>query len=324
MEAPIASPTASNPEEPSSTSSSTKSNSKGKRKVGIVSAELFKEKQAEMEQIMAKVKEYRHGPYTVTEIPYAIFCKRPFVLDLPLAVHSANTEQVREFCSQVGLPTFGKKATKTSLLVGLGTRQGMLIALLGGGFTLGRLAKGTKAYVGHMLDMNPDDCSQCFMKGVMQGYIDIYTDDPMNILISTGSCLLSCKNTLEFRVKDVIHQWDYAGTDYECGGEGGAVKCPGCEEGYYLTSMCEGRFQVDSGKGHNHCTRCRNLGQCIGDYRETHCRQCGTHFFGGFCHAYSCPKCRLQRDVSDGEAELREMMIESGEMPPMEEEDMFW
>ena len=50
----------------------------------------------------------------------------------------------------------------------------------------------------HMLGVNADDCSQCFMKGVMQGYI--YTEDPINILISTRRCLndLQCRKTLDF------------------------------------------------------------------------------------------------------------------------------
>ena len=32
---------------------------------------------------------------------------------------------------------------------------------------------------------------------------------------------------------------------------------------------------MDSGKFHNHCTECPDLGKCIGDYREAHCERCG-------------------------------------------------
>jgi carboxyl-terminal PDZ ligand of neuronal nitric oxide synthase protein len=45
--------------------------------------------------------------------------------------------------------------------------------------------------------------------------------------------------------------------------------------------MCEGHFQEDTGKFSQHCTDCKGLGKCIGDYREAHCEYCNKHYFAG-------------------------------------------
>jgi len=58
----------------------------------------------------------------------------------------------------------------------------------------------------------------------------------------------------------------------------------------YVTGICSGRPNFDSGKFHNHCTRCPDFGQCIGDYREAHCGRCGGHYFAGLS-GFKCP-CR--------------------------------
>ena len=58
----------------------------------------------------------------------------------------------------------------------------------------------------------------------------------------------------------------------------------------YVTGICGGRPNFDSGKFHNHCTRCPDFGQCIGDYREAHCGRCGGHYFAGLS-GFKCP-CR--------------------------------
>lgn len=86
----------------------------------------------------------------------------------------------------------------------------------------------------------------------------------------------------------MLYQSTYGG-DYEDGGEGGAVQCEDCC-GMYVTGLCSSRPDFDSGKSHNHCTRCPDFGQCIGDYREAHCGRCGEHYFAGL-QGFKCP-CR--------------------------------
>ena len=76
------------------------------------------------------------------------------------------------------------------------------------------------------------------------------------------------------RVRDVLRQPTYAGFDYEDGGQNGAVQCEGCT-GMYVTGLCSGNAHLDSGKGHNHCLECPDFGECVGDYRNAHCRRCG-------------------------------------------------
>jgi hypothetical protein len=68
------------------------------------------------------------------------------------------------------------------------------------------------------------------------------------------------------------------------GGQNGAIQCMENDEccGMYLTGICEGRFELDSGKLHDHCTQCPGFGKCIGDYREAHCNSCGSkHYIQG-------------------------------------------
>ena len=78
--------------------------------------------------------------------------------------------------------------------------------------------------------------------------------------------------------------------DYDDGAEKGALQCDECGIGAYVTGMCESsHLQQDSGKFHNHCTECKGLGKCIGDYREVHCHSCGKHYFGGFITSNACP-----------------------------------
>ncbi|GAM22699.1 hypothetical protein SAMD00019534_058740 [Acytostelium subglobosum LB1] len=92
---------------------------------------------------------------------------------------------------------------------------------------------------------------------------------------------LDCGHTWTPTLRDILEQTDYPGTDYEDGMESATITCPECESPVYLTNMCTGKFQEDSGKFHNHCTQCKGLGKCIGDYRNSHCPNCNKHYFAG-------------------------------------------
>lgn len=124
---------------------------------------------------------------------------------------------------------------------------------------------------------NPERASSCARKAIQKGFFSI---DNLDEIVFSGSCLC-CEKTLSCTLRDVLDQPDYGGGDYEDGGQQGALQCEDCESGCYVTSMCEGHPQVDSGKFHNHCTECPGFGKCIGDYREAHCSNCGKHYFMG-------------------------------------------
>ena len=99
----------------------------------------------------------------------------------------------------------------------------------------------------------------------------------------------------------------YGGNDYGDGGQEGAVQCEDCC-GMYVTGLCEGRPSFDSGKFHNHCVQCPDFGQCIGDYREAHCMDCGKHWFAGMS-GFACTHC----GGGDGRGRKAQPL---GELPP--------
>merc|ERR1711939_846059 len=92
------------------------------------------------------------------------------------------------------------------------------------------------------------------------------------------------------RIKHVLYQKDYAGLDYEDGGQDAAVQCGDDCGGLYITQICSGSPRFDSGKFHNHCTQCPGFGECLGDYREAHCDNCGGHWFSGMS-GFPCDHC---------------------------------
>ncbi len=122
--------------------------------------------------------------------------------------------------------------------------------------------------------------SNCLRKAIYKGHISLDGDNPLDQVVLTGKCD-SCSKSVTTTVRQLLYQPDYAGTDYEEGGEDAAIKCPGCGVGIYVSHICEGRPEFDSGKFHNHCSECPNFGECIGDYRMAHCRKCNKHYYAG-------------------------------------------
>ena len=96
---------------------------------------------------------------------------------------------------------------------------------------------------------------------------------------------MSCGTEIVCRIRDILYQPDYGGCDYEsvskrwvCNvtvraghlsiiqGEQASVQCP--EEdcvGIYVTNICHGDPNFDTGKFHNHCKACPGFGVCIGE-----------------------------------------------------------
>ncbi|KAJ3295527.1 hypothetical protein HDU79_009040 [Rhizoclosmatium sp. JEL0117] len=134
--------------------------------------------------------------------------------------------------------------------------------------------------------------SKCVMAGLVRGHFGFeFTGSPKQLEYRvTGFYCENCNKTVSPTIRTLLYQDDYAGTDYEEGGENAAAKCKKCGYGEYLTRMCCGMGQWDSGKFHNHCTECIGLGSCINDYRNAHCRECGLHYFQGNS-GFPC-KCR--------------------------------
>ena len=163
--------------------------------------------------------------------------------------------------------------------------------------------------------------SNCLKRAMLLKHIDFTAEDfgKNTVVLEDGCC--SCGKTLKATVGKLLFQDDYAGMDYEDGGEDAPIKCRGGGDddkdedddddddddedndnddnvccGNYVTNMCYGSPQFDSGKFHNHCVRCEKFGTCIGDYREQHCDVCGTHYFAGSAGGFPCNGCGSRAD----------------------------
>ena len=108
-----------------------------------------------------------------------------------------------------------------------------------------------KAGVG---DVNP-----CLKRGLLDGHVQLpppLADEAADraaclaVVVCSGGCC-ACSRGLEATLADVLDQPPYGGCDYEDGGEYGAVQCEDCC-GNYVTGLCSGRPDFDSGKFHNH------------------------------------------------------------------------
>lgn len=64
--------------------------------------------------------------------------------------------------------------------------------------------------------------------------------------------------TLPFRLnglgghRQLLKQPDYAGLDYEEGGSSAVIRCSEDCDGLYVTSLCDGKPEADSGKVSSH------------------------------------------------------------------------
>jgi hypothetical protein len=132
--------------------------------------------------------------------------------------------------------------------------------------------------------------SSCFKAGLLSGSVKVppelvHAEDAssfMDIVLFQGNCLEGCGKRLQCTMRDALNQYDCGGDDYEDGGQNGGLQCEDCECGFYLQGMCSReKLELDSGKYFNHCTQCPEFGECIGDYRNSHCHSCGNHYFSG-------------------------------------------
>lgn len=140
----------------------------------------------------------------------------------------------------------------------------------------------------------PEKCSLCVKSAIQKKIIEVKGDpSDLNMVVAVGTCEQSCdecSHQLQATLADLLKQPDYAGCDYEDGLQNATVRCKetGCPGRAYVTEICIGKNNFDSGKFHNHCSECPGFGQCIHDYRNTHCFECGKHYFGGSLGSFNC------------------------------------
>jgi len=133
------------------------------------------------------------------------------------------------------------------------------------------------------------------ISGIRRKYISFNTASPLDEVVVKDECIM-CSRSVEVKVRDLLYQPIYGGSDYEEGGLEATVRCGNEEEyndcgGIYVTRVCYGSPSFDSGKFHNHCMECPGFGRCIGDYREAHCRGCNGHYFAGSMGDFECHTC---------------------------------
>lgn len=120
--------------------------------------------------------------------------------------------------------------------------------------------------------------SKCLLSGLMSGCIEVPEGADLDTTMFEFKGI-HCEHKVIVTMRKLLYQRDYGGDDYEDNGERATVWCEShgegeddCELGrYYVTSLCEGRPSLDSGKFHNHCDGCPGFGRCLGDYR-CHCK----------------------------------------------------
>jgi len=147
----------------------------------------------------------------------------------------------------------------------------------------------------------------CCRAAILKGFYKVEKEEDLDqVILECKMPDYICNHRVTVRLRDVLNQIDYAGLDYEDGRSNASVFCDKyqsededsktngevCTEGrVYVSNICCGKPVLDNGKSHNHCTECTNFGRCIFDYRNTHCYQCGHHYFGGFACYFPCNFC---------------------------------
>ena len=145
------------------------------------------------------------------------------------------------------------------------------------------------------------ETGNCVRNAIYHEYVD-FSGSPSDLDQVVYSDTLNCGHVANATIRDLLKQPDWGGNDYDEGLEGATVSCPTCDpdsddsdfdENYgnnrtYVTGACRGTPRFDSGKSHNHCTKCPLFGECIGDYRFSHCSRCDEHYYRGLGGLFKC------------------------------------
>jgi hypothetical protein len=162
------------------------------------------------------------------------------------------------------------------------------------------------------IDPSDSRVSNCFKSAVSEGRISLTSPASLDALLHTGTCII-CSKLGPVQVRSVVRQADSGETSYMDGDDEAGrkssgrrappVRCEGCGYHMFLTGLCCGKMQLESGKSHKHCNKCPGLGKCVWDIRNEHCWKCGEHYFAGFIYGGSCPDCSDDRSDSGWDEE---------------------
>ena len=187
-----------------------------------------------------------------------------------------NVAEMKKMCADANL-------SKT------GTKDQLMARIIDGGSGQTVQKKGHKgqksAWVNKLfrdVGIDPNKVNKCLKAGVLNGHVPLTEEGTINldqVLLKSGCN--ACSQELTCTIRDALYQIEYAGLQYEDGGEDAAVHCEDCS-GNFITGICNGQIAFDSGKFHNHCGRCANFGHCIGDYRSA-CNGKGRVRWVGLC-----------------------------------------
>jgi len=148
-----------------------------------------------------------------------------------------------------------------------------------------------------LMGVNPNRCSRCALAGIMVGAIKITgkKEELQQVIFEGSGEVCECK--IPATLGQVLRQGDYGGDQYELEDSKKAkVHCKPCRRArrdgfthfYFAADLCRGDPGLNSGKWMNHCRDCPDYGVCLGDYRDTHCDECGGHGWRGRCHTEGC------------------------------------
>jgi len=132
----------------------------------------------------------------------------------------------------------------------------------------------------------PGKTSRCIRAAIMRGYIHItgHKADLDQVVFETESGIV-CNHGYKATLKQLLYQPDNGGMWYEQLEEAPIkLRCQlgrKCEDKElnkaFVTGLCMGQPELDSGKFHNHCEGCPAFGVCLGDYRDSHFNAVGQH-----------------------------------------------
>jgi len=150
-----------------------------------------------------------------------------------------------------------------------------------------------------LMGVNPNRCSRCALAGIMVGAIKITgkKEELKQVIFEGSGEVCDCK--IPATLGQVLRQGDYGGDQYEEEDSDKAkIHCKPCRratpegEGfrhfYFAAQLCRGDPGLNSGKWMNHCRECPDYGVCLGDYRDSHCDECGEHGWKGRCYTQGC------------------------------------
>lgn len=113
--------------------------------------------------------------------------------------------------------------------------------------------KQVHAALQHIGYSHPGSASSCVKHDIQQEFVSLEGGINKQVIYK-GKCE-SCSDAISCTLEDCLGQQDNAGLDYKDGGFNGVVQCENkyCG-GMYLTEVCKGDFNSDSGKFHNQYT----------------------------------------------------------------------